>query len=273
MLIKMNVFQRVCLGFFIFLVIFWLLLFINGSKNGFYNYLYSFLFGLIPLIGGATALIRSRIWGTFRSAVGKAVFFIGLGLFLWGFGETIWSYYNFFLQVPAPYPSIADIGFAPSIFFYGLGTVYLSRATGAKFGLRNRVAKILTAVTPVILLIISYYILVVVARGGILIPEGEEPLKIILDIMYPLGDFLSLALAIIISGLSFKYFGGKYLFDIISILLGLAVMTFADAVFSYSTTVGTYYNGNWGDLMLTTGLFLITFGVLGFCMTAQAREV
>jgi hypothetical protein len=41
-------------------------------------------------------------------------------------------------------------------------------------------------------------------------------------------------------------------------------MFLGDFVFSYTTTTGSFYNGDWGDLILTTGLFLITFGVLGF---------
>lgn len=262
---RLNIYQKICSAFLGLLFIFWILLYLNGSKEGFYNYLYSFLFGLIPLTSGSVAMVKSRLWGGFGSAVGKAVFFIGLGLFCWGVGEAIWSYYNFFLHVPAPYPSLADIGFAPSIFFYGLGAIFLSKATGAKYGLRNKVAKVFVILAPVVLLAISYYLLIVVARGGTLVPEGEDSLKAFFDIVYPLGDFLSLVISVIISGLSFKYFGGKYLFDIISILLGLAVMTFADAVFSYTTTIQTYYNGNWGDLMLTIGLFLLSFGVLGFC--------
>lgn len=261
---KVNLYQKVCLVFLVVLFIFWGWLYLSGSKTGFYNFLYSFLFGLIPLIGGLVAMVRSSIWGRFKSAVGKAVFFIGLGLFCWGIGEAIWSYYNFILNVAAPYPSLADIGFAPSVFFYGLGAIFLSKATGAKYGLRNKLAKVFVIIAPVILLVASYYLLIVIARGGILIPQGEDSLKAFFDIVYPLGDFLSLAISVIISGLSFKYLGGKYLLDIISILLGLAVMTFADAVFSYTTTIQTYYNGNWGDLMLTIGLFLLTFGVLGF---------
>lgn len=261
---KLNLYQKICLAFYIILVIFWGLLFLSGEKTSFYNYLYSFLFGLIPLVGGLIAMISSRMWGGLKSAIGKAVFFIGLGLFCWGFGETIWSYYNFFLGEPAPYPSFADLGFAPSIFFYGLGAFYLSKATGAKFGLRNMYAKVFTVVDIVLVSAISYYILVVMARGGIIVPPGETLLKTVLDIAYPLGDFLALVISVTISSLSFKYFGGKYLLDIISILLGLAVMFVADSVFSYTTTVGTFYNGQFGDLLLTTGLFLLTFGVLGF---------
>lgn len=261
---KVNFYQKICLAFFLLLIVFWIILFFSGSKTGFYNYLYSFLFGLIPLLGGFVAMINSKIWGGLKSSVGKAVFFIGLGLFFWGCGETIWSYYNFFLGIPAPYPSLADLGFAPSIFFYGLGTVYLASATGAKFGLRNKYGMIFLALAPIISFIVSYYVLFVIARGGVLVPDGETPIKTILDIAYPFGDFLALTLAVIISGLSFKYFGGKYLYDILAILLGLGVMFIADSVFSYTTTAGSYYNGNFGDLLLMCGLFFLTFGVLGF---------
>ncbi len=214
----------------------------------------------------------SSVWGGSKSVVGKAVFFLGLGIFCWGVGETIWSYYNFFLNQPAPYPSLADIGFAPSIFFYGLGAIFLSKATGAKYGLRNRYAKLFVFVVPFIILALSYYVLVIFARGGVLIPDGETPLKIFLDIAYPLGDFIGLTIAIIVSGLSFKYFGGRYTLDVLLILLGLGTMFLADSVFSYATTLGTYYNGNVGDLLLTLGLFYITFGTLGFCTKPKLSE-
>lgn len=260
----MNTLQRICVSFFVAITVLWAALYVQGIKDGFYNYLYSFLFGLIPLFGGVVAMYRASIWGNFKSAVGKSIFFVGLGVFCWGVGELIWSYYNFVLNIPAPYPSLADLGFAPSIFFYSLGAFYLSRATGAKFGLRNRYAKIFVAIAPFIVLVFSYYVLIVVARGGVLVPEGETTLKTILDIVYPLGDFVGLAIAVIVSGLSFKYLGGRYLVDIVAILAGLAVMFVGDTVFSYTTTVGTYYNAQFGDLLLSTGTFLLSYGALGF---------
>lgn len=265
-----NFYQKVFSAYLVFLIIYWILLYISGETTSFYNLLYSFLFSLIPLIGGFIGMIKSKIWGGLKSAVGKSVFFISLGLFLWGSGSMVWSYYNFFLNESAPYPSLADLGFAPSIFFYGLGAIYLSKATGAKYGLRNIYAKIFVAIAPIVILAVSYHLFVTIARGGVLVPESESYLKTLLDLAYPFGDFLALAISIIISGLSFKYLGGRYVFDVISILLGLAVMTIADAVFSYTTTVGTFYNGQFGDLLLTTGLFLLTFGVLGF--SAKVKE-
>ncbi len=266
----MNGFQRVTVAFMVAVYLLWLVLYVTGTKDGFYNYLYSWLFGLTPLIAGAIALAKAKMWGGFQSALGKAILFIGLGIFLWGFGEMIWSYYNFFMSEPAPYPSLADIGFAPSIFFYGLGAIFLSKITGAKFGLRSGVAKAFLFIAPILTLIISYYLLVVIARGGVLVPPGESPLKTVLDIAYPFGGFLALTITVIVSGLSFPYMGGRYKADIIAILLGLVVMFLGDMSFSYTTTVGSYYNANWGDLLLATGTFLLSYGVLGFCQLKEA---
>jgi hypothetical protein len=104
----------------------------------------------------------------------------------------------------------------------------------------------------------------VIARGGMIINHVDSKIKVFLDILYPFSGFINLTLAIIISGLSFNYLGGKFKYDVISILLGLSIMFVADFIFSYTTTIGTYYSGNFGDLMLTLGLFFITYGVLGF---------
>jgi hypothetical protein len=279
---NINIYQKICSLYLLGIIAFWAYIQFNGSKTGNLNFTYSFLFGLIPLFGGLLGMQKSAIWGRFKSALGKALFFVSLGLFFWGFGETIWSYYNFFRHVAAPYPSLADIGFAPSVFFWVLGAAYLSRASGALLALkRSRRAKAFAAGATIFLTVISYYLLIHVARGGTLVPEGETTLKIVLDIAYPFGDYLAASFALIVFTLSFKYFGGLYRTAIGAILAGLGVMYVGDFVFSYATTVGTYYNADWGDLVLTLGLFLLTFGVLGFSskpklasvVTAQKSEV
>lgn len=262
---KINKYQKLLVVYFAAMFLLWAGLFLTHTQSGNLNYWYSFLFGLIPLAGGIVGIAKSSIWGGFKSTLGKAVIFISLGLVLWGLGETIWSYYNFFKHVPAPYPSVADIGFAPSIFFWIIGTIYLAKASGALFALKkSTAAKVLAAAVIVLLLIPSYYIQVRVARGGVLVPPGETTLKVVLDIAYPFGDFLALVFAAMVFSLSYKYFGGFYRQAIMSILLGLFVMYCGDSIFSYTTTKATYYNADWGDMLLALGLFLITFGILAF---------
>ncbi len=262
---SLNRYQTAVGIYFVAMVLLWIAVLVHGGKMDTINYWYSFLFGLTPLFAGLIGMYQAKIWGRLKSALGKAMFFVSLGLALWGSGETIWSYYNFFRHVPAPYPSLADIGFAPSIFFWVVGTFFLARASGAWLVLRrSRRAKAFVVLAVVLLSAISYYMLIHLARGGVLVPEGETPLKVVLDIVYPLGDFLAALFAFIVFSLSFKYLGGLYRPAIGSVLIGLAVMYVADFVFSYTTTVGSYFNGDWGDLLLATGLTLMSFGILGF---------
>lgn len=269
---QVNTYQKI-LGIYILAVIlFWIVLNISQQTTSIYNYLYSFSFGLIPLIGGIFGLLKSKHWGRFQSDVGKGLFFVSLGLFAWGMGAMVWSYYNFFLGLPAPYPSLADLGFGPSILLYGIGAIYLAKYSGANYGIQNRYLKIFSIIAPVFILIISYYILVVVARDGVLVSVPKLSFKTILDILYPFGDFLALSLAVVLSGLSIEYMSGKYVAEVIAIYLGLAVMFIGDTIFSYTTTTGTFYNGNFGDLLLTFGLSLLTYGALGFCKIKSASR-
>ena len=275
-MLKLNKPQKIALATYVVVVGLWAFIHITGrvSENtDNVNYWYSFIFGLIPLFGGIVGMLKSKIWGGLKSILGRSVFFFSLGLALWGFGESIWSYYNFFRAEPAPYPSIADIGFAPSIFFWILGTYFLSQAAGAMFALRkSKAAKATTGFLLVALSAVAYHMLINVARGGVLVPDGETSLKTILDIAYPLGDFLALIFAVTVFALSRKYLGGLYRFAIAFILVGLGLMYFGDFMFSYTTTTGTFYNANIGDLLLATGTFAMTFGILGFTTQPAAKQ-
>ena len=260
----LNTYQKVCIGFFIILVIFWGALFASGARDGFYNYSFVFLYGLIPLVGGAIAVKGYRVWGGLSTILGRAILFMGLGLFLWGCGGAVWSFYNFFFHVEIPYPSLADLFFVPSVFFYTIGTVLISMTTGARIGLSRASGKIFTAIAVMVAFALAYYTIVVIGHGGQLVSDSASAMKMLLDIAYPFGDAVSLAAALVVAGLSFRYLGGVYKYDIIFILSGLAVMFAADSSFSYATIVGTYYNGGVTDLLFTIGLFLLTCGILGF---------
>ena len=169
-----NVHQKVCFAFFLALIAFWAVLFASGTTEGFYNYLFVFLYGLIPLVGGTLSLVRGApLWGGTGNAIGKAVVFMGIGLVAWGIGESVWAYYNFFVGVESPYPSVADLFFAPSVFFYALGAIYLAKTTGADMGLKKAFGKFLAVIAPVVVLLVTYYFLIVIGRDGQFFPEGN----------------------------------------------------------------------------------------------------
>lgn len=244
---------------YVFFLGWFLKLYITGQTEGAENLATNF-YGLIPLIGGLYGLTVARHWGGLRSAVGRASLFLSLGLVTWGIGIAIWLIYNFIVQVEIPYPSWADAAFIVSWPLWSVGMIYLSRATGAQFGLRKLGGKIILLAVPLLVIAISYYFLVTVARGGVF-EVSEEYLKLFFDFAYPIGDVVILTLATLVYGLSYKYFGGKYRFAIYLILAAFVFNYLADFTFSYTTTTESYYNGSLADVLFATTMFIFSVGV------------
>ncbi len=253
------------LGYYIFILIWWTYSYFFNLHENPYSFIYQFAFGLIPLLGGIAGIIRSAKWGMFKSKVGMALFFISMGLITWGIGQMFWSlYYNWLMQIEIPYPSLADVGYILSWPLWTIGTINLSYATGAKFSLKNIRGKVLLFTLPVLLISLSYYLLIIVARQGLLSDFEGGAFKVFFDLAYPIGDVVILALAVLVYGLSFNYIGGKFKWPIIMILVGFLVNYIVDFSFSYTTTNGTYFNGHWVDILFPTAMALIAFGVNSF---------
>lgn len=232
----------------------------NGFKNSTkFGYIFAFAYAFIPLYGSLVGFNITRKWGL-RGSVGKAVFYLSLSLFCWAIGEFIWSYYNFFLNANTPYPSWADAAFILTYPFWAIGLIYFGDAAGAKTGWHKKSGKLLVFIIPILVTAFSWYVLVDIARAGS-VTSGGGPLTVFFDIAYPIGDIIILAIAFIIFGLSFRYWGGQIKWPIIITVIGFLIEYFADFGFSYTTTVNSYYNGSWVDLTFATSLVLLSFAV------------
>ena len=265
----MNFFQRLfpnystvlLLTVYIFSVFWFVLLDKSSEEISQSNYFYTLLEGIIPIWGGLYGLFLAKKWGGFSSIIGKSQSLISLGLISWGIGSLIFvGYYNLLMHIEVPYPSFADVAYIVSWPLWGMGMVYLSRATGVKAALHNRWSKYWIIILPVFVVGFSYYFLVHVARAGI-ISSSDDFIKVFFDLAYPVGDVVILTLATIIYGLSFKYFAGKYRWAIYFLLFGFFVNYFADFFFSYQTTLETFVPGGLTDFLFVTAMFAISFGV------------
>jgi hypothetical protein len=255
---------KIILGFYLLVVVYWAIMYFGDFRDTQISYFYQFVFGLIPLLGGISGLFNAKKWGGFGSKLGRSLTLISIGIISWGLGQMVWSFYTIFGIDSIPYPSFADLGYITAVPFWLAGMVYLSKATGAKYGLRKAVSKVLVVVVPLVIAAMSYYLLIVVARGGAIFPEIETSVvfaKVILDIGYPMGDVLILTVSLLVFGLSAGYLGGRYKYPIYALLFGFVVMYFADFSFSYTTNAETYYNGHWVDLLFPSAMALLAFGV------------
>ncbi len=252
--------SKILTFFYIGLLVWWFTIFSRGISETTENYLYSFVYGLIPLLWGLLGLRNSFFWGGFKSSMGRSMAFLSLGLLAWAIGNNIWAYYNLVLKVAVPYPGSADFGFILSFPLWAIGISFLSRVTGMVFSLRRVKGKIALFVLPLVVVAISYYLLFAVARGGVIDTQGGL-LKLFLDVAYPVWDVIILTLALLVFGLSFNFLGGRFKWPIIVLLLGFGANYIADFAFSYTTTLNTFFVANWVDLVYTTSMFLIALGV------------
>jgi hypothetical protein len=260
---NLSVAAKVVIGSYLVVVVYWAVVYFAGLRDTQISYIYQLVFGLIPLLGGISGLVTAGKWGGLKSKLGRSLFFISCGLVSWGLGQMVWSYYTITGIDDIPYPSFADLGYILAVPFWLIGMVNLSKATGAKFGLKKVGVKVLAVLLPLVVAAISYYLLVIVARGGTLLADGDTSTiaKTVLDISYPMGDVLILTASLLVFGLSAGYLGGRYKSSIYALLLGFIVMYFADFSFSYTTNAETYYNGHWVDLLFPTAMALMAFGV------------
>lgn len=255
--------SKLLLFYWIIITIWWCIFYFAGIKQTTGNYLYQLGMAFVPLAGGFCGILQSKRWGGHKSQVGKALLFISLGLISWGVGQIFWSVlYNLVLKVEIPYPSLADLGYIIAVPFWTYGIINLSKATGAKFSLKNMNGKLIAFIIPVVAILVSYYLLVMVARGGVI--SSNHGLKLFFDFAYPIGDVIILTLSLLIYGLSFNYLGGKLKIPILTLILGFVAMYFTDFTFSYVTTIGDYFNGHWVDFMFTVSLLLMGLGINNF---------
>ncbi len=225
------------------------------------NNIYTNFYGVIPLLGGFYGLWLSKYWGGWNSKVGKAVILLSSGLVTWGIGMVIWLYYNIILHVDIPYPSLADAAFILSWPLWGAGAAFLSIATGAKLGMREVKGRVMLFIIPIIVITFSYFFLVTIARGGV-VSDYLGFSKTFFDVAYPVGDVVILSITLLVFGLSYKYFGGIYKKAIYFILFAFVMNYFADFTFSYTTTLGTYYNGSLADALFVTTMTILSTGII-----------
>lgn len=242
--------------------VFWIFLTIKTGHTSHEAGLYfQILLFVIPFIGALVGLRNALLWGGFKSAVGKAVLLLSLGTLTWSIGMLIWNYYIFIAKVEVPYPSLADVAFILSWPLWALGVTYLSRATGVKFALRSAKGKILLFVVPIIAMAASYYMLVEVARGGVIELDFSSLSKLFFDLFYPIGTAVILAMALTFFALSLDFLGGRYKKPIVILILAFIVNYLSDFTFSLTTTNETYFNGHFVDFLFVTAMYLLAMSL------------
>lgn len=234
------------------LTIWWVLLHIFWGDNDNALQLFAATYGVVALWGGVVGIVISRHWGGIRSIFGKAILFFSLGLLFQEFGQLVYSFYIYFLQIDVPYPSIGDVGFFGSIIWYIFGVYYLGRAAGVKVGLQSWMAKAQAIVLPLSMLFLAYGIFL---RGYEF--DWTNPIQIFLDFGYPFGQAIYVSLALLVFLVSHNILGGAMRKPTRFILIALVVQFIADFSFLFLSSRDLWKVGGWNDYTYLVSYFLM----------------
>jgi len=233
----------------------WLLLHFNKAPSGLNGNVFSDTYGVTALIGGVVGIFIARKWGGFKSALGKSLMFLSLGLLAQAFGQFVYSIYYFFLNQSIPYPSIGDIGYFGSVLLYIYAIYCLAKVSGAHISLKSYQGKFFAVVIPAVMLAISYYVFL---RGY----SYSNFLTAVLDFGYPLGEAVYISIAILTFTLSRSILGGIMKKRILLLIFALAVQYAADFLFLYQDSRNQWSAGGISDFLYLLAYFVMTMALL-----------
>lgn len=253
---------------FAILTFWWAILNLGGAQSQSPHYIFGVVYGpLMSIYGGIIGLAASRLWGGWKSTMGRAIFFLTLGLFAESFGQLVNSFYNLVLHVEVLYPSLGDVGFFGNIPLYLCGILLLASASGVRFSLKSIASQIQAILFPSIMLIMSY---VLFLRNYEF--DFSQPLTTLLDLGYPLGQALYVSIAFLTFSLSRNFLGGIMRNRILLLLMAFIAQYFADFTFLLANSQGQYYVGGVVDYFYLVAYTLMTLGFIQLRNTALSLK-
>ena len=175
---------------------------------------------------------------------------IGIGVLMWGIGETFWRYYVSIGQTP--FPSVADIGYSsfPPLAFIALLLLPPPNVKSNRFILLMD-----SLISMGSIFAMAWYLLL----GSLAQAPGEANLAKFLGIYYPVGDtaLLSCVVFLLLRGQGSIYKVRARRISLLVLGLGLCFFVASDFIFNIQQNAGTYVEATWLDLGWPLGLMII----------------
>ncbi len=180
----------------------------------------------------------SIIWFSFMAGVG-----------LWFLSEVVGAIYAPILGIPLPIPSLADVfelaGYAPILIGLGLQVWPFRDAL--------RMKNTLIA----IIMVLAGGVLALAGLTQVVAPSGIGFWGLIVSYAYPVLDIVTLMIGVPIL-LVFRR--GTFWKPFLFLALGLIFALFADLLFAWAASNGTYYPGHPIDLLVDLGFLSAALG-------------
>lgn len=215
----------------------------------------AFIGGLLVLASVLSPVRRGENAEPWIGAEKLGWMFIGLGVILWGLGESFWRYYISIGQTP--FPSAADIGYSafPLCIFLGL-----LLQPPAESGSKRLLVLMDSLISMGSILALAWYLLL----GSLAQAPGEANLAKFLGLYYPIADtaLLSCVVFLLIRGQGRTYQAAARRTALLVVGLGLCFFVTSDFIFNIQNNASTYVEATWIDMGWPLGMMTIGVAAL-----------
>jgi hypothetical protein len=211
------------------------------------------------------ALVSTLVVGKFEPGTPSRTAWqlLSAGLIAMFLGQSCFVFYQFILKIETPFPSLADVFFVVAYPLMIAALVMFLRAyTASGFPIGPASERLwIAAGVALFCVAVGYPILKpLVTRPG-------EPLETLLNVLYPILDFLLLVPAVLLIRIGLRFRGGAVWKVWATLLAGFVFLCAADTLFAY------YSQFDWVELTdLVDATYLLAYGLLGLGVLHQ-REL
>lgn len=256
---KISRLIQLAVAFFLLLSVWWFYMYFTGIIEGSSITWFLLIYPLPTLFGGLYGLQVSKKWGGIKSVFGRSLLYFALGFLAQTLGQYLYNYYQIYVGIDVPYPSIGDFFYFGSVILYVLGVYELARIAGVRLSVKSLRGKLIAFLIPILVLLAMYMVML----------KGYEPdmsnlFILFLDFGWLIGQAIYLSIAILTLLVSKDILGGIMRKPIMLLIIALVAQFFADFYFSYeaSREIITYYPGGVTDYIYALGYLLMTIALV-----------
>lgn len=215
----------------------------------------AFIGGMMVLVSALAPIRRGENAEPWIGTEKLGWMLIGLGILLWGLGETNWRYYVSIGQ--SPFPSTADIGYSAFPIFIFTG---LLLQPSAESGSKRLLVLLDSLISMGSILAIAWYLLL----GSLAQTPGEANLGKFLLLYYPIADtaLLSCIVFLLIRAQGRTYQATARRLGLIIVGIGLCFFIASDFIFDIQNNANVYVEATWIDMGWPLGT--MTIGIAAF---------
>jgi len=241
--------------YYLGLFVWWIILYLHGSKYSLGNIYFSMGMGIFSLLFGgffAYSLIDEKSLCTF--VFPRLSIFLGMMFF--GMATLLWFYYDLMYGFEVRFPSLADVFYVLQSPFTIVGLISFSSVCrcGDSACVHPKINKsaVKLSILFLFLLLLLIIVLAGVRVGGFLDWEKILMYHFVLE---------SLAVSVLSVAIILKYHGNQRKISLFYIVMfGYITWFMADCFFFYEYLTGSFFNAGFSDLLYLTGSFAVLLG-------------